>query len=84
VLSSASSFYAVAQQLSMGMGAAIGAMALRIAAWVHGTPSSMPATSDFHFAFALISLIALLGVADSVTLDKTAGAEVSGHKAVAR
>ena len=84
VLSSASSFYAVAQQLSMGMGAAIGAMALRIAAWVHGTPSSMPVTSDFHFAFALVSLIALLGVADSLTLDKTAGAEVSGHKAVAR
>src|ERR1041385_5580744 len=84
VLSSASSFYAVAQQLSMGMGAGIGAMALRIAAWVHGTPSSMPVTSDFHFAFALVSLIALLGVADSLTLDKTAGAEVSGHKAVAR
>ena len=80
VLSSASSFYAVAQQLSMGMGAAVGAMALRIAAWVHGTPSSMPTTSDFHFAFALISLIALAGVADSVTLDRNAGAEVSGHK----
>jgi EmrB/QacA subfamily drug resistance transporter len=84
VLSSASSFYAVAQQLSMGMGAAVGAMALRIAASVHGTPSSMPATSDFHVAFALISLIALLGVADSLTLEKSAGAEVSGHKMVAR
>jgi fucose permease len=80
LLSSASSFYAVAQQLSMGMGAAVGAMTLRIAAWVHGTSSSMPSTSDFHIAFALISLIALLGVADSITLDKNAGAEVSGHK----
>ena len=80
LLSSASSFYAVAQQLSMGMGAAVGAMTLRVAAWVHGTSSSMPSTSDFHIAFALISLIALLGVADSITLDKNAGAEVSGHK----
>jgi fucose permease len=80
LLSSASSFYAVAQQLSMGMGAAVGAMTLRIAAWVHGTPASMPATADFHLAFALISIIALLGVADSVTLDRNAGAEVSGHK----
>jgi hypothetical protein len=64
----------------MGMGAAVGAMTLRIAAWVHGTPSSIPTTADFHFAFALISLIAVLGVADSVTLDRNAGAEVSGHK----
>jgi EmrB/QacA subfamily drug resistance transporter len=80
LLSSASSFYAVAQQLSMGMGAAVGAMTLRIAAWVHGTPASMPATADFHLAFALISFIALLGVADSVTLNRNAGAEVSGHK----
>jgi hypothetical protein len=55
-------------------------MTLRIAAWVHGTPASMPATADFHLAFALISIIALLGVADSVTLDRNAGAEVSGHK----
>jgi EmrB/QacA subfamily drug resistance transporter len=80
LLSSASSFYAVAQQLSMGMGAAVGAMALRIAAWGHATPSSMPTTSDFHVAFALVSLIALLGVADSFTLDRNAGAEVSGHR----
>jgi EmrB/QacA subfamily drug resistance transporter len=80
LLSSASAFYAVAQQLSMGMGAAVGAMTLRIAAWVHGTPLSTPTTADFHLAFALISLLAVLGVADSVTLDRNAGAEVSGHK----
>src|SRR5262249_35719228 len=80
LLSSASSFYAVAQQLSMGMGAAVGAMSLRIGAWIHGTPCSMPSTADFHVAFALISIIALLGVADSVSLEKNAGAEVSGHK----
>jgi EmrB/QacA subfamily drug resistance transporter len=80
LLSSASSFYAVAQQLSMGMGAAVGAMTLRLAASIHGTRSSTPTTSDFHVAFALISLIAIVGVVDSVNLDRNAGAEVSGHK----
>jgi EmrB/QacA subfamily drug resistance transporter len=80
-LSSASSFFAVMQQMSMGMGVAVGAVTLRIAMWVHGAISATPATPDFHLAFILVSVIALISAVDCATLDPHAGAEVSGHKA---
>ncbi len=81
LMSSASSFFAVMQQMSMGMGVAVGAVTLRIAMWVHGGVSSTPATADFHLAFILVSVIALLAALDCATLEPNAGAEVSGRKA---
>jgi hypothetical protein len=39
----------------------------------------MPTTPDFHLAFAMVSLIALLAIVDSFGLDAKAGAEVSGR-----
>jgi EmrB/QacA subfamily drug resistance transporter len=81
LMSSASSFFAVMQQMSMGMGVAVGAVTLRIAMWIHGHISSTPATTDFHVAFILVSIIALLAAVDCATLDPNAGAEVSGRKA---
>ena len=80
-MSSASSFFAVMQQMSMGMGVAVGAVTLRIAMWVHGSISSTPATTDFHLAFILVSIIAVLAALDCAVLDPHAGAEVSGRKA---
>jgi len=50
-MSSASSFFAVMQQMSMGMGVAVGAVTLRMAMWIHGGFSATPATTDFHLAF---------------------------------
>jgi hypothetical protein len=79
-MSSASSFFAVMQQMSMGMGVAVGAVMLRIAMWTHGAISSTPATMDFHLAFMMVSIIALLSAIDCATLDPHAGAEVSGRK----
>jgi len=52
---------------------------LRIAAWLRGGPSSAPTIGDFHFAFAMVSIIAVLAVVDCLSLDRNAGAEVSGH-----
>jgi EmrB/QacA subfamily drug resistance transporter len=81
LLSSASSFFAVVQQLSMGMGIAVGAVTLRIAMWIHGGISPTPTTADFHLAFILVSMIAVLAIVDCVGLELHAGAEVSGRKA---
>jgi len=80
-MSSASSFFAVAQQMSLGMGVAVGAVTLRIAIWIHGGITSAPAATDFHLAFILVSIIAFLAVVDCFGLEPHAGAEVSGRKA---
>jgi len=80
-MSSASSFFAVMQQMSLGMGVAVGAVTLRIGMWVHGGISATPSTTDFHLAFILVSVIALIAAVDCARLDPHAGAEVSGRKA---
>jgi len=80
-MGSANGFFTVMTQMSMGMGVAFGAVALRLAAWLHGTPSSAPSLGDFHFAFGLVAFVALLAVADVFTLGPHDGAEVSGHVA---
>jgi EmrB/QacA subfamily drug resistance transporter len=80
LMSSANSFFTVTQQLSMGMGIAVGAVTLRLALWVHGEHSFAPATKDFHLAFALVSMIAAFAIYDCVGLQRYAGAEVSGHR----
>ncbi len=80
LLSSASSFYAVAQQMSMGMGVAVGAVTLRLAMWIHGEQSAVPHIPDFHLAFALVSIVAALAIVDYIGLESHAGAEVSGHR----
>jgi hypothetical protein len=68
--------------MSMGMGVAVGAVTLRLAAWLRGGPSSAPTVRDFHLAFAMVSIIAVLAVVDCFGLDRNAGAEVSGHARV--
>jgi hypothetical protein len=82
LMSSATSFSAVVTQMAMGMGIAVGAVALRAAAWMRGHPAAIPALMDFHIAFGLVSVIALVAVLDCFTLEPHAGAEVSGHRPV--
>jgi EmrB/QacA subfamily drug resistance transporter len=78
-MSAATTFAIMVQQMTMGMGIAVGAIALRIAALLrHGSPSN-PTIPDFHLAFVLVGLIALVSVLDFVKLDVAAGAVVSGH-----
>jgi Na+/melibiose symporter-like transporter len=78
-MSSANSFFTVMTQMSMGMGVAVGAVTLRLAAWLRGGPSSSPTIADFHLAFGMVSIVAVLAVVDCLGLDRNAGAEVSGH-----
>jgi hypothetical protein len=63
----------------MGMGVAVGAVALRAASAMREGRDTEPALADFHVAFLLVSLLALVAVADCFGLDRRAGAEVSGH-----
>ncbi len=78
-MGSANSFFAVMTQMSMGMGVAVGAVALRVAAWFRGGQSAVPTIADFHAAFALVSIVAVLAVIDCIGLERYAGAEVSHH-----
>lgn len=80
LMSSATSFSAVVQQMGMGLGVAVGAVALRVAAWLRHERGSIPTLVDFHVAFWLVSLLAIAAIFDCFALDKHAGAEVTGHK----
>ncbi|HEV2201219.1 MAG TPA: MFS transporter [Bryobacteraceae bacterium] len=79
-MSGANTFASVLQQLAMGMGVAVGALALRAAGWLRGNHSGVPALADFHIAFALVAIMAFAAVRDCFTLDPHAGAEVTGHR----
>ena len=78
-MSAATTFAIMVQQMTMGMGVAVGAIALRIAALLRHGSASNPTTPDFHLAFVLVGLIALVSVLDFLKLDAAAGAVVSGH-----
>jgi MFS family permease len=82
LMSSATSFSAVVQQMGMGMGVAVGAVMLRAAAWMRGEHAGIPSLMDFHIAFWMVGFMALLAVVNCFALQPHAGAEVSGHGAV--
>lgn len=67
--------------LTFGAGVAFGAFALQIGRWLHATKSPNPSLADFHLAFALVALMALASLWDSLKLPPDAGQEVSGHRA---
>ena len=79
LISSATSFAAVVQQMGMGMGVAVGAVMLRAAAWMRGEHTGVLSLMDFHIAFWMVGILALLAVIDCFALPAHAGAEVSGH-----
>ena len=81
LMSSATSFSAVVQQMGMGLGVAAGAVALRAAAWFRREQetSALPTLNDFHIAFWLVAVLAILAIGDCFALSRQAGAEVTGH-----
>ncbi|MSV34629.1 MAG: MFS transporter [Bryobacterales bacterium] len=79
LMSSATSFYSVVQQMGIGMGVAMGAVTLRAAAFLRGERGAIPSLTDFHVALWTVGALSLLALIDCVTLDPRAGAEVSGH-----
>jgi EmrB/QacA subfamily drug resistance transporter len=79
-LSSATSFFSMITQMSMGMGVAVGAIALRVAGLLDGNSIGSPTTKEFHIAFILVSGLMVLATIDCFALDRDAGAAVSGHR----
>jgi EmrB/QacA subfamily drug resistance transporter len=79
-LSSATTLSSMAQQLAMGMGVAVGAIALRVAPLFSGHASATPTVAQFHIAFVLVAILAAVAVLDCFPLHPRAGAEVSRHR----
>jgi ABC-type multidrug transport system fused ATPase/permease subunit len=78
MLSRATGFSGVAQQLERGFGVAIGAALLAMIAGPH-----LVTVGDFRIAFVLIALFPLLSTVGFLRLSVADGAEVSGHRAAA-
>ncbi len=79
-LSSATSFFSMITQMSMGMGVAVGAIALRAAGLLDGNAHGNPTTKEFHIAFLFVAGLTLIGTIDCFALAPDAGAAVSGHR----
>jgi len=67
-------------QMTMGMGVAVGAIALRLAALLNRHTGGTPTITDFRLAFVLVAVLASLAVIDCFSLDPEAGEVVSGHR----
>jgi Na+/melibiose symporter-like transporter len=78
-ITSASTFMSMVTQLSSALGVAVGAIALRFAAYCNGHSHDALSMSDFRIAFAILGVVALIGVADAVQLPPNAGELVSGR-----
>ena len=78
-MSGASTLSSTLSQMTMGMGVALGAIALRVAAWLHGHGTQSVTPADFSIAFLLVAAVGVVAIVDVFTLDRDAGAHVSGH-----
>jgi Na+/melibiose symporter-like transporter len=76
----ASTLWSVAQQMTIGLGIAFGALALRLAALLHDPlPAATPfALRDFHWAFIAGSALILCSVAGYLRLPRDAGHLLAG------
>jgi EmrB/QacA subfamily drug resistance transporter len=77
-MSLATSFSSVAQQLSLSVGVAVGALVLEIAASRH--PGIDLEASDFWPAFLVVAAFSAASAFVLMRLSPDAGAEVSGHR----
>ena len=63
-MSTATSFFSMITQMSMGMGVAVGAIALRLAGYLDGNSVGAPTTKEFHVAFLLVAVLSVLATLD--------------------
>src|ERR1019366_10352903 len=80
LMSSATSFAAVVQQMGMGLGVAVGAVALRCAGWLRGERAGTLTLMDFHIAFWIVGALGVLAVLDCLALPSDAGAKGRGNR----
>ena len=79
-MSGANTLFNMAQQMAMGMGIALGAVALRLGVLVHPDRHGMPLMA-FHIAFAITGMISVAGLFDVMALSPRAGDEIRAKKA---
>jgi MFS family permease len=77
-MSGANTLFSTVMQMSMALGIAFGAVALRFSLVLRG--STQLAVADFHFAFVLVAIVGTAAVYDCFGLDRDAAAVVSGHR----
>nr|WP_257098880.1 MDR family MFS transporter [Pseudovibrio flavus] len=77
-MSRATSFSAMAQQLSLTVGVGVGALALNVSMSLRGSTQLEP--TDFIVAFATISLLMLVSLFEFTRLKPEDGAEAAKHK----
>jgi EmrB/QacA subfamily drug resistance transporter len=82
-MSTASTLWSAAQQMTIGMGIAFGAVMLRLGSWLHGGRSADGAhfsLADFRFAFLCAGALTLVSVMGYIGLARDAGSRISGGK----
>ncbi len=75
----ANTLQSTVHQLSLSMGAAVGALAISIARIGDRNVGSTPALKDFHVAFLIVGGIALLSIFDILSLPTNAGEVTTKH-----
>lgn len=80
MMGGANTLFNTAQQLSSGLGIAIGALALRIAEHFAPVNANGVSLGSFRLAFIIVGCIAILGMLDSMKLNITDGDEVRQKK----
>lgn len=78
--SSASTLWSVAQQMTIGMGIAFGALALRVASYLRGEPADAAhfTLGDFQWAFVMAGVVTLISVQGYRGLARDAGSNIGG------
>lgn len=79
-MAGANMLFSLVQQITFGLGIAVGAVVLRFADAVASPGSSGLMLVDFRWTFLIIGAIGLLGLFDSLRLPRDAGALVSRHR----
>ncbi|MBB5459945.1 EmrB/QacA subfamily drug resistance transporter [Paraburkholderia sp. Cpub6] len=77
-MSSASTFFSMVQQMTIGLGIAFGAIALHAAVLIHGGHAQL-SLADFRVAFLLVAVLVLISMLYFIGIEPDAGCEVSGH-----
>jgi len=75
----ASTLWSVAQQMTIGMGIAFGALSLRIASALQGSAPASFVLADFRVAFALAGGMVLVSLVGYIRLPRDAGSQISGR-----
>jgi EmrB/QacA subfamily drug resistance transporter len=77
---SATTISSMSHQLSLSIGIAVAAMVLGLSAAARGATSEELAMADFQMAFVVMAGIAALSIVRFLMIERSAGAEVSGHR----